>query len=60
MRVGLAMRDRGPWLFLIVGATLGLALGIFVSLKTDLPFAPEVGLLLGLSFGRLSTRSSRG
>jgi hypothetical protein len=26
---------------------LGLALGILVSLTTDVPFAPEVGLVLG-------------
>jgi hypothetical protein len=30
-----------------VGAVIGLALGILVSLATDLPLAPEVGLLLG-------------
>jgi hypothetical protein len=30
-----------------VGAVVGLALGIVVSVATDLPLAPEVGLLLG-------------
>ncbi len=30
-----------------VGAVAGLALGIVVSLVTDVPLAPEVGLVLG-------------
>jgi hypothetical protein len=30
-----------------VGAVIGLALGIAVSVATDIPLAPEVGLLLG-------------
>jgi hypothetical protein len=30
-----------------VGAVIGLALGIVVSVATDVPLAPEVGLLLG-------------
>jgi hypothetical protein len=30
-----------------VGAVVGLALGIVVSVATDIPLAPEVGLLLG-------------
>ena len=30
-----------------VGAVTGLALGIVISLTTDVPLAPEVGLLLG-------------
>jgi hypothetical protein len=30
-----------------VGALIGLALGIVVSLATDLPLAPEIGLVLG-------------
>ena len=39
-----------------VGAVLGLALGIVVSLATDLPFAPEGGLALGALLGWLSRR----
>ncbi len=39
-----------------IGAVLGLALGIVVSLITDLPLAPEVGLLLGALGGWLSRR----
>jgi hypothetical protein len=31
----------------VVGAVLGLALGTFVSVTTDVPLAPEAGLLLG-------------
>jgi hypothetical protein len=30
-----------------IGAVTGLALGIIVSLTTDVPLAPELGLLLG-------------
>ena len=39
-----------------VGAVTGLALGIVVSLTTDIPLAPEVGLLLGALGGWLSRR----
>jgi hypothetical protein len=34
-------------LAIAVGAVTGLALGIVISLTTDLPLAPEVGLALG-------------
>ena len=30
-----------------IGAVTGLAIGIIVSLATDVPLAPEIGLLLG-------------
>jgi hypothetical protein len=39
-----------------LGAVLGLALGILVSLIIDVPFAPEAGLLLGVIAGWLSHR----
>jgi hypothetical protein len=39
-----------------VGALVGLALGIVVSVTTDIPLAPEVGLLLGALGGWLSRR----
>jgi len=39
-----------------VGALLGLALGIFVGVTTDLPLVPEVGLALGALLGWLSRR----
>jgi hypothetical protein len=32
---------------ILVGAVLGLALGILVSVITDIPLAPEIGLVLG-------------
>jgi ElaB/YqjD/DUF883 family membrane-anchored ribosome-binding protein len=37
--------------FVAVGAVVGLALGILVSVTTDVPFAPEAGLLLGALVG---------
>jgi hypothetical protein len=43
-----------------VGAAIvvvGLALGIVVSVTTDVPLAPEVGAVLGGLVGWLSTRN---
>lgn len=40
-----------------VGAMTGLALGILVSLTTEVPFAPEVGLVLGAPAGWLARRN---
>lgn len=34
-----------------VGAVIGLALGILVAVTTDVPLAPEAGLLLGALVG---------
>ena len=39
------------------GAVIGLALGILVSVTTDLPLAPEVGAELGGLIGWLSRRN---
>jgi hypothetical protein len=39
-----------------IGAVVGLALGILVSLTTDIPFAPEIGLVLGALAGWFSRR----
>lgn len=39
-----------------VGAVLGLLLGIVVSVASDLPFAPEGGLVLGALLGWLRRR----
>jgi hypothetical protein len=46
------------WGFLVVGALIGLALGVLVSLATDVPFAPEVGLVLGALVGWFLRRRS--
>jgi hypothetical protein len=47
----------GTWLFPVVGGVIGLALGILVSVSTDVPFAPELGLVLGALVGWLSGRA---
>ena len=39
-----------------VGAAIGLAIGIVVSLTTDVPLAPEAGLVLGALLGWLARR----
>ncbi len=39
-----------------LGAVIGLALGIVVSVATDVPLAPEAGLVLGALLGWLSQR----
>jgi hypothetical protein len=40
------------------GAVVGLAIGIVVSVTTDVPLAPESGLLLGAVVGWLSRRKN--
>ena len=39
-----------------VGAAIGLALGIVVSVTTDIPLAPEAGLALGALLAWFSSR----
>jgi hypothetical protein len=39
---------RTTWIALVLGAAIGLVIGVVVSISTDIPFAPEVGLLIGL------------
>ena len=39
-----------------LGGVIGLVLGILVSVTTDLPLAPEAGLVLGALIGWLSRR----
>ena len=41
------MGKMNKWVLTGIGAAIGLALGIGVSLATDVPFAPEIGLLAG-------------
>jgi hypothetical protein len=60
---GLPMRMAGmsettstsgrTWPFVAVGAGIGFALGILVSIATDIPLAPEAGLVLGALAGWL-------
>jgi cobalamin synthase len=47
---------RGTWFYPVVGAVIGLLLGIVVSVTTDVPLAPEAGLVLGALLGWLSRR----
>jgi hypothetical protein len=42
---------------IVVGAVIGLAVGILVSVTTDIPLAPEAGLALGGLIGWLSRRN---
>ena len=46
--------DRSQIWFAVVGAVLGVALGILVSVTTDVPLAPEAGLLIGALVGWFS------
>jgi hypothetical protein len=46
-------------LAIALGAAIGLALGILVSVATDIPLAPEAGLVLGGLAGWLSRRGDR-
>jgi hypothetical protein len=41
-----------------LGAVLGLAIGIVVSIASDVPFAPEAGLALGALLGWLARREA--
>ena len=47
-----------PVAAIAVGAAIGLVVGVLVSVITDLPLAPEAGLLLGGLAGWLSRRRS--
>ena len=47
---------RKTWPFVVAGAGIGLALGILVSIATDVPLAPEAGLALGALAGWLVRR----
>jgi hypothetical protein len=50
MSVGLAI---------VVGAVIGLVIGILVAVITDVPLAPEIGLVLGgLAGWRLGSNSA--
>ena len=51
--------DRRHILSVVLGAALGVALGIVVSVTTDVPLAPEAGLLLGGLLGWFSASRLR-
>jgi hypothetical protein len=52
-------RDRRRIWAIVLGAAVGVALGILVSVTTDVPFAPEIGLLLGGLVGWFSAAGLR-
>ena len=52
-------RDRRRIWAVVLGAAVGVALGIVVSVTTDVPFAPEIGLLLGGLVGWFSAAGLR-
>jgi hypothetical protein len=56
--VGMRIREdaRGTWLFVGVGALIGVVLGILVSVTTEVPLAPEAGVILGALAGWLFHR----
>jgi hypothetical protein len=60
--IGMGIRGakaaRGLWFFVVAGAVIGLVLGILVSVTTDVPLAPEAGLVLGALAGWLARRAS--
>ena len=50
---GGAPPDRRRTWFVLTGAAVGAAIGILASVTTDVPLAPEAGLLLGALGGWL-------
>ena len=58
MAGGTADNRRRIW-SVVLGAAIGVALGIVVSLTTDIPLAPEAGLLLGGLVGWFSAAGLR-
>lgn len=55
----MAGTERAPIWFAVVGGAIGLAIGILVSVTTEVPFAPEAGLLLGALLGWAAHRLRR-
>jgi hypothetical protein len=56
--LGIREDARETWFFVGVGALIGLVLGILVSVTTDVPLAPEAGVILGALVGWLFRRIS--
>jgi hypothetical protein len=51
---GGAKRERRRIWFAVLGAVVGVVVGVVVSVTTDVPLAPEGGLLLGALVGWFS------
>jgi uncharacterized membrane protein YbjE (DUF340 family) len=51
---GGANRERRRIWFAVLGALVGVAVGILISVTTDVPLAPEAGLLIGALVGWFS------
>jgi len=54
--MGIREDVRGTWFFVGVGALIGVVLGILVSVTTEVPLAPEAGVILGALVGWLFHR----
>ena len=54
--MGIREDARGTWFFVGVGALIGVVLGILVSATTEVPLAPEAGVILGALIGWLFHR----
>jgi len=54
--MGIREDARRTWFFVGVGALIGVVLGIFVSVTTEVPLAPEAGVILGALVGWLFHR----
>jgi hypothetical protein len=50
---GATSASGSTWPFVAGGAGIGLVLGILVSIATDIPLAPEAGLVIGALAGWL-------
>lgn len=50
------LTTTGRIIIIVVGALIGLAAGIAVASTTSIPFAPEIGALLGITLAFAATR----
>jgi hypothetical protein len=55
----MAGTERAPIWFAVVGGAIGLAVGILLSVTTEVPLAPEAGLLVGALLGWVAHRVRR-
>jgi hypothetical protein len=53
MGFGAANQRRATSVFLVLAAVIGLAVGLLISVTTDVPIAPEAGLAVGVLAGWL-------